>query len=220
MSNKQANYLIDTCHLHIPCQCKSRCSAKSHSSSCLSSQYENQYYEGGDKGPLWFTREEEFPRLLTTPPSSREPDTSEVAPKKKKKKRKKKSFAIDVVTGASRVRSSSDRKTHRCHRGGGCKRQRLHSEDSSNKRSSGMGRDFEHSRRARLAVVVVAFSLILLSFLLVGLTLRMAPIIDELVRKGNEEIYRSMSAGASTSSPTTEDAVVANNTTPSSGTPG
>ncbi|GFY60818.1 hypothetical protein TNIN_171021 [Trichonephila inaurata madagascariensis] len=40
------------------------------------------------------------------------------------------------------------------------------------------------------------------------------------MRKGNEEIYRSMSAGASTSSPTTEDAVVANNTTPSSGTPG
>lgn len=130
---------------------------------------------------MWFTREEEFPRLLTTPPSSREPDTSEVMPKKKKKKkRKKKSFAIDVVTGASsRVRG--EKKTHRCHRGGGCKRQRLHSEDSSNKRSSGMGgRDFEHSRRARLAVVVVAFSLILLSFLLVGLTLRMAPIIDEL----------------------------------------
>ncbi|GBM68918.1 hypothetical protein AVEN_77296-1 [Araneus ventricosus] len=138
-----------TCHLHIPCQCKPRCSAKSHSSSCLSSQYENQYFEGGGKGPLWFTREEEFPRLLTTPPSSREPDTSEVAPKKKK--RKEKSFAIDVVTDTSRVKSGSNRKNHRCpHRGSSCKQQRLHSEDSSNKRSSRLGRDFEHSKRARL----------------------------------------------------------------------
>ncbi|GFX21918.1 uncharacterized protein TNCV_2311951 [Trichonephila clavipes] len=179
MSDKQTSYLTDTCHLHIPCQCKSRCSAKSHSSSCLSSQYENQYFEGGDKGPLWFTRDDEFPRLLTTPPSSsREPETSETVPKKKRK-RKKKPFTIDVVSGTTRTRSGSGRK-HKCRRVGGCKRQRLHSEDSSNKRSSGMGRDFEHSKRARLAIVVVALSLILLSFFLVGLTLRMAPIIDEL----------------------------------------
>lgn len=42
------------------------------------------------------------------------------------------------------------------------------------------------------------------------------------VRKGNEEIYRSMAAGASTSSPTTEEsaAVVANNSAPPSGSPG
>ncbi|GIY96388.1 uncharacterized protein CEXT_208501 [Caerostris extrusa] len=86
MSNKQTGYLTDTCHLPIPCQCKSRCSAKSHSSSCLSSQYENQYFEGGDKGPLWFTRDDEFPRLLATPPSSsREPDASERFPKRKRR---------------------------------------------------------------------------------------------------------------------------------------
>ncbi|GIY90927.1 uncharacterized protein CDAR_491331 [Caerostris darwini] len=178
MSNKQTGYLTDTCHLPIPCQCKSRCSAKSHSSSCLSSQYENQYFEGGDKGPLWFTRDDEFPRLLATPPSSsREPDASGAVPKKKKKRRKK-SYAIDVVTGAGRTRRNSGKK--KCRRAGGCKRQRLHSEDSSNKRSSGLGRDFEHSKRARVAIAVVALSLILLSFFLVGLTLRMAPIIDEL----------------------------------------
>ena len=41
------------------------------------------------------------------------------------------------------------------------------------------------------------------------------------VRKGNEEIYRSMAAGASTSSPTTEEAaVIANNSAPPSGSPG
>nr|XP_015915170.1 uncharacterized protein LOC107445321 isoform X2 [Parasteatoda tepidariorum] len=214
MTEKQKEYLTDSCHLHLPCPSKSRCSVKSHSSSCISSQYENQYFEGGGKGPLWFTKNDEFPRLLTTPPSSsKEPDPSDSMIKKKKKKRKKKVFAIDMSGNGSR-------KVHKCRRGSGCKRQRLHSEDSSNRRSSGVGRDFEHSKRARLAIVVVALSLIMLSFFLVGLTLRMAPIIDELVRKGNEEIYRSMTAGASTSPPTLEGAVVVNNTAPPSGTSG
>lgn len=77
-----------------------------------------------------------------------------------------------IVDGAG-----GSKRTHKCRRVGGCKRQRLHSEDSSNKRGSN---DFEQSRRARLAVAVVALSLIMLSFFLVGLTLRMAPIIDEL----------------------------------------
>lgn len=183
MSGKKTLYLTDSCRLHVECHSKSRCSAKSHSSSCLSSQFENHYFEGGGgDGPLWFTKDDEFPRLINTPPSStKDPDVSEVVIKKKKKKRKKKKvFAIDVVPGANRGTTSSSRKSHKCRRGGVCKRQRLHSEDSSNKRSSGLGREFEHSKRARLAIVVIALSLIMLSFLLVGLTLRMAPIIDEL----------------------------------------
>lgn len=182
MSEKRRLNLTDTCQLHVQCHSKSRCSAKSHSSSCLSSQYENHYFEGGGgTGPLWFTKDEEFPRLINTPPSSsKDPDATEIIPKKKKKKRKKKVFNIEVVQGATRVATSGSKKSHRCKRGGVCKRQRLHSEDSSNRRSSGVGREGEHSKRARLAVVVVALSLIMLSFLLVGLTLRMAPIIDEL----------------------------------------
>ena len=184
MSDRRQSYLTDSCQLNIQCQCKSRCSAKSHSSSCLSSQYENHYFEGGGgAGPLWYTKDEEFPRLLSTPPSSaKDPEVPEIiTKKKKKKKRKKKVFAIEgVVTGATRGTKSGSRKSHHCKRGGVCKRQRLHSEDSSNKRSSGLGREGEQSNRARLAVVIVAISLIMLSFFLVGLTLRMAPVIDEL----------------------------------------
>lgn len=171
-NNKQSCYITDTCHLHIPCPSQSRCSAKSHSSSCLSSQCENQYYEGGGgntRGPLWFTitKDEEFPRLITSPPKDK--DQAKKSKKTKKKKKLRTHFDDSV------------KRTHKCRRVGGCKRQRLHSEDSSNKRNSGIvARDMEQSKRARLAVAVVALSLIMLSFFLVGLTLRMAPIIDEL----------------------------------------
>ncbi|KAJ1527553.1 hypothetical protein ONE63_007519 [Megalurothrips usitatus] len=42
-------------------------------------------------------------------------------------------------------------------------------------------------KRARLTIAVTACFLLALSMLLVGMTLRMAPIIDDMVRKQNEE---------------------------------
>nr|XP_042903068.1 uncharacterized protein LOC107445321 isoform X3 [Parasteatoda tepidariorum] len=80
--------------------------------------------------------------------------------------------------------------------------------------------DDQLSPLGRKIIVFVAVFLFLLCILLVGVTLRLGPVIDEMVRKGNEEIYRSMTAGASTSPPTLEGAVVVNNTAPPSGTSG
>lgn len=81
--------------------------------------------------------------------------------------------------------------------------------------------DDQLSPLGRKIIVFVAVFLFLLCILLVGVTLRLGPVIDEMVRKGNEEIYRSMAAGASASSPTTEGAAVAgNNSAPPSGSPG
>ncbi|XP_057662805.1 uncharacterized protein LOC130897881 [Diorhabda carinulata] len=50
----------------------------------------------------------------------------------------------------------------------------------------------ESSRRAKWTIVATAFLLLFMCLLLVGLTLRMAPIIDEMVRKENEEFVNSL----------------------------
>ncbi|XP_054715328.1 uncharacterized protein LOC129224804 [Uloborus diversus] len=80
----------------------------------------------------------------------------------------------------------------------------------------------KEARRKRIVctVMVITMTILIVSAILVVVTLFLSPEVDAILRKGNEEIYRSMSAGASTSSPTTEGAVVTNNSTPPSGTPG
>ncbi|XP_022258715.1 uncharacterized protein LOC106473603 isoform X3 [Limulus polyphemus] len=50
------------------------------------------------------------------------------------------------------------------------------------------------STKTKWIIIVTATTLILMSILLVGVTLRMAPVIDELVRKENQEIYRVWSS--------------------------
>ncbi|XP_018565322.1 uncharacterized protein LOC108906525 [Anoplophora glabripennis] len=50
----------------------------------------------------------------------------------------------------------------------------------------------ELSRRAKWTIVATACLLLFMCLLLVGITLRMAPIIDEMVRKENEEFVHSI----------------------------
>ncbi|XP_076336142.1 uncharacterized protein LOC143239166 [Tachypleus tridentatus] len=50
------------------------------------------------------------------------------------------------------------------------------------------------STKTKWIIIVTATTLILMSILLVGVTLRLAPVIDELVRKENQEIYRIWSS--------------------------
>ncbi|XP_015833816.1 uncharacterized protein LOC103313261 isoform X1 [Tribolium castaneum] len=51
--------------------------------------------------------------------------------------------------------------------------------------------DDELSQRARMTIVLTAFLLLFMCLLLVGITLRMAPLIDDMVRKENEELMNS-----------------------------
>ncbi|XP_065333375.1 uncharacterized protein LOC135935177 [Cloeon dipterum] len=50
----------------------------------------------------------------------------------------------------------------------------------------------ELSKRARWTIVATACMLFFMCFLLVGITLRMTPIIDEMVRKENEQLMNSL----------------------------
>ncbi|XP_072384419.1 uncharacterized protein [Diabrotica undecimpunctata] len=50
----------------------------------------------------------------------------------------------------------------------------------------------DSSKRAKWTIVATAFLLLFMCLLLVGITLRMAPIIDEMVRKENEEFVNSL----------------------------
>ncbi|XP_059487280.1 uncharacterized protein LOC132203490 [Neocloeon triangulifer] len=50
----------------------------------------------------------------------------------------------------------------------------------------------ELSKRARWTIVATACLLFFMCFLLVGITLRMTPIIDEMVRKENEQLMNSL----------------------------
>ncbi|XP_033610483.1 uncharacterized protein LOC111872198 isoform X2 [Cryptotermes secundus] len=60
--------------------------------------------------------------------------------------------------------------------------------------ASGGGLDPEDlPKRARWTIIATACLLLLMSVLLVGVTLRMAPIIDEMVRKENEEMVNAIS---------------------------
>ncbi|CAH1379848.1 unnamed protein product [Tenebrio molitor] len=52
--------------------------------------------------------------------------------------------------------------------------------------------DDELSQRARMTIVLTAFLLLFMCLLLVGITLRMAPLIDDMVRKENEELMNSL----------------------------
>ncbi|XP_011501734.1 PREDICTED: uncharacterized protein LOC105365304 [Ceratosolen solmsi marchali] len=52
--------------------------------------------------------------------------------------------------------------------------------------------------RARWTIVATACLLLAMSLLLVGVTLRMAPIIDEMVRKENEELLNSLNRDVAT----------------------
>ncbi|XP_063906606.1 uncharacterized protein LOC135125161 [Zophobas morio] len=58
--------------------------------------------------------------------------------------------------------------------------------------------DDELSQRARMTIVLTAFLLLFMCLLLVGITLRMAPLIDDMVRKENEELMNSMTDEDST----------------------
>nr|CAI5828432.1 unnamed protein product [Callosobruchus analis] len=60
----------------------------------------------------------------------------------------------------------------------------------------------ELSRRAKWTIVATACLLLFMCMLLVGITLRMAPIIDEMVRKENEEFINSLSRQRNASSNT------------------
>ncbi|KAF7995043.1 hypothetical protein HCN44_004515 [Aphidius gifuensis] len=57
--------------------------------------------------------------------------------------------------------------------------------------------------RARWTIVITACILFAMSLLLVGVTLRMAPIIDEMVRKKNEELINSLNRDMSVPENTT-----------------
>lgn len=50
--------------------------------------------------------------------------------------------------------------------------------------------DEDVSRRARWIIITTAVSLFVMSVLLVGIMLRLAPVIDDLVRKENENLFR------------------------------
>ncbi|XP_033213980.1 uncharacterized protein LOC117171043 [Belonocnema kinseyi] len=58
--------------------------------------------------------------------------------------------------------------------------------------------------RARLTIIATACLLLVMSLLLVGITLRMAPIIDEMVRKENEALLNSLNQDSSIFENTTE----------------
>ncbi|KAG5879560.1 hypothetical protein JTB14_019856 [Gonioctena quinquepunctata] len=60
----------------------------------------------------------------------------------------------------------------------------------------------ELSRRAKWTIVATAGLLLLMCLLLVGITLRMAPIIDEIVRKENEEFINALNKRRNSSSAT------------------
>ncbi|XP_050303988.1 uncharacterized protein LOC126741564 [Anthonomus grandis grandis] len=59
--------------------------------------------------------------------------------------------------------------------------------------------DDELPPRAKWTIVATACLLLFMCLLLVGITLRMAPIIDEIVREENEKLINSLSANASVS---------------------
>lgn len=50
--------------------------------------------------------------------------------------------------------------------------------------------DEDVSRKARWIIITTAVSLFVMSVLLVGIMLRLAPVIDDLVRKENENLFR------------------------------
>ncbi|XP_071442747.1 SKI family transcriptional corepressor 2-like [Hetaerina americana] len=65
--------------------------------------------------------------------------------------------------------------------------------------------------KARWAIVATACLLLLMSVLLVGITLRMAPVIDEMVRKENEQMMNSLNREGNTVV-TTEDNTIGGST--------
>lgn len=67
--------------------------------------------------------------------------------------------------------------------------------------------DEDVSRKARWIIITTAVSLFVMSVLLVGIMLRLAPVIDDLVRKENENLFRLPTSTAATT--TTGAAVTA-----------
>ncbi|XP_022254713.1 uncharacterized protein LOC111088543 isoform X1 [Limulus polyphemus] len=49
-------------------------------------------------------------------------------------------------------------------------------------------------RKTRWLIIITGIVIILMSILLVGVSLRLAPVIDDLVRKENEDIFRFMTS--------------------------
>ncbi|CAL8083203.1 unnamed protein product [Orchesella dallaii] len=69
--------------------------------------------------------------------------------------------------------------------------------------------DKNEARRAKWTIVITALALLAMSMLLVGVTLRLAPLIDDLVRKENESLLQSIqpqlnSQNLTTPQPTTQ----------------
>ncbi|XP_065302003.1 uncharacterized protein [Dermacentor albipictus] len=71
--------------------------------------------------------------------------------------------------------------------------------------------DEDVSRKARWIIITTAVSLFVMSVLLVGIMLRLAPVIDDLVRKENENLFRLPTSTATTT--TTGGTVTATATT-------